>query len=204
MLKPPAAKFWDERYAGDAYAYGREPNDFLRAEVERIPPGPVLCLAEGEGRNAVFLAKRGHDVTAIDFSSEGIRKAERLAREESVNLTTIEADLATYEPPADAAFAAVIAIFAHVRPEVRRRVHEWVPRVLAPGGCYVLEAYTPKQLAFGTGGPKDVALLMTLDDLRAELAPLDFVIGREVEREIHEGPFHGGPSATVQVVAVRR
>lgn len=202
MLKPPAAKFWDERYSAEEYAYGREPNDFLRAEAHRIPAGPVLCLAEGQGRNAVFLASLGHDVTAIDFSAEGLRKASQLARERGVSLTLIEADLATFEPPATA-YAGVVAIFAHLPPDVRRRVHGWVPRVLAPGGCYVLEAYTPKQLDFGTGGPKDPAMLMTLDGLREELAPLHFDVGREVERDIDEGPFHGGRSATVQVVAVR-
>lgn len=207
MLKPPpagpAAQFWDERYGADEYAYGREPNEFLRAEAHRIPAGPVLCLAEGEGRNAVFLAGLGHAVTAIDFSAAGLRKAERLAREKGVELGLVEADLATYEPGPTDAYSGVVAIFAHLRPEIRRRVHAWVPRVLVPGGCFVLEAYTPAQLAFGTGGPKDPAMLMTLEGLRGELAPLRFEIGREIERDVHEGAFHGGRSATVQVLAVR-
>ena len=81
-----SSTFWDERFRGNEYAYGREPNDFLRAEAHRIPAGPVLCLAEGEGRNAVFLAGLGHEVTAVDFSLEGLRKTERLAREHGVAL----------------------------------------------------------------------------------------------------------------------
>ncbi len=87
--------FWDDRYKVEDYVYGREPNDFLRAEAHRIAPGRVLCLAEGEGRNAVFLAGLGHQVTAVDQSIEGLRKADRLAREHGVEITTVQADLAT-------------------------------------------------------------------------------------------------------------
>jgi SAM-dependent methyltransferase len=198
-----SAQFWDDRYRGDEYAYGREPNEFLRAEAQRIPPGRVLCVAEGEGRNAVYLAQLGHDVTAVDFSVEGLRKAESLAREQGVRITTVHHDLATYEPELDA-FSGLVAIFAHLPPAIRKHVHAWVPRALRPGGVLILEAYTPEQLAFGHGGPKDVAMLMTLAGLRDELAPLAFELGREVRREINEGPFHGGMSATVQVVATRR
>lgn len=197
------AGFWDERFGGETYAYGREPNDFLRAEAHRIPRGRVLCLAEGEGRNAVFLAGLGHEVTAVDFSTEGLRKAERLAAERGVRITTVRADLAAFAIE-EAAFMGIVAIFAHLARDVRARVHAAVVRGLASGGCYLLEAYTPRQLAFGTGGPKDPALLMELDDLRAELAPLDLVVAREVEREIHEGTLHGGRSATVQIAGVKR
>lgn len=195
--------FWDERYARKEFVYGREPNDFLRAEAPRIPQGPVLCVAEGEGRNAVFLAGRGHDVTAVDFSLEGLHKAAQLAAEHHVAITTVHADLALYEPPT-AAFSGVVAIFAHLPVAVRKRVHGWVARALQPGGVFLLEAYTPAQLAFDTGGPRDPALLMTLAELTNELAPLSIELGREVEREIREGVFHGGPSATVQILAVRR
>ncbi len=194
--------FWDERYGTADYAYGREPNDFVRAEAERIPPGPVLCLAEGEGRNAVFLAVRGHAVTAVDFSREGLRKAEALAREHGVTIETIHADLALFEPTAGA-YSGVIAIWAHLPREIRQRVHGWVARSLRPGGVFLLEAYTPDQIALATGGPKDPSMLMTLEGLREELGGLHIEIGREVRREIHEGPFHEGPSATVQLAARR-
>jgi len=196
-----SSQFWDERYRTEEYAYGREPNEFLRAEAHRIPPGRVLCIAEGEGRNAVYLAGLGHQVTAVDFSVEGLRKTERLAREHDVTVATVQADLATYEPELDA-FTGIVAIFAHLPALVRKHVHGWVPRALRPGGVLILEAYTPEQLAFGTGGPRDPAMLMTLAGLTEELAPLAIDLGRNVEREINEGAFHGGPSATVQVVAV--
>ena len=196
------SQFWDDRYRADEYAYGREPNGFLRAEAHRIPRGRVLCLAEGEGRNAVFLAGLGHEVTAVDFSAEGLRKAERLAREQHVKITTVHADLSTYEPESES-LTGIVAIFAHLPPVVRKRVHAWIPRALRPGGVLILEAYTPQQLALNTGGPRDPALLMTLAELRDELSPLTIEIGREVERQIDEGSFHSGTSATVQVVAVR-
>lgn len=195
--------FWDDRYRGEEYVYGREPNDFLRAEAHRIPPGPVLCLGEGEGRNAVYLAGLGHEVTALDLSSEGLRKAQQLAHERGVAITTVQADLATYEPTPGAC-TGVIAMWCHLPAEIRARVNAWVSRALRPGGVFVLEAYTPDQLALGTGGPKDVTMLMTLAALTTELAPLAIEVGREVRRDVFEGLFHGGPSATVQVVAVRR
>jgi SAM-dependent methyltransferase len=194
--------FWNDRYRAADYAYGRAPNEFLRSQAQRIAPGRVLCLAEGEGRNAVYLATLGHEVTAVDFSIEGLRKAERLAQEQNVQIKTVLANLAIYQPEREA-FSAVVAVFAHLPPEVRQRVHAWVAHALHPGGVFILEAYTPKQLTFNTGGPRDAALLMTLDGLQEELAPLEFAIGREVEREVDEGPFHAGTSATVQVVAVK-
>lgn len=193
---------WDQRYGTDEYAYGVEPNDFLRAEAHRIPPGPVLCLAEGEGRNAVFLAELGHQVTAVDLSIEGLRKAERLAQRRGVSIELIHGDLATFDLSLDR-WSGIVEIFAHVPVGVRRRVHAQVPLALHPGGCLVLEIYRPEQLRLGTGGPKDVALLGSLSDLRDELLPLELVIAREADRDIHEGRFHDGPSATVQIVGVR-
>ena len=197
-----SADFWNERFGSEEYAYGREANEFVVAQAARIPRGRVLCLAEGEGRNAVFLAGLGHEVTAVDLSTEGLRKTERLAKERDVTVTTVHADLATYEPE-EGAFTGIVSVWAHLPPAVRARVHGWVTRALRPGGVFLLEAYRPAQLAFDTGGPRDVALLPTLEALRAELAPLRLELGREVERVVHEGAFHSGLSATVQVVAIR-
>lgn len=195
--------FWDERYGGDDYAYGVEPNDFLRAEAHRIPPGPVLCLAEGEGRNAVFLAGLGHQVTAVDLSSEGLRKATRLAHQRGVEIEVIQADLATFDLGVDR-WSGIVAIFAHVPPAVRHRLHAQIAQALRAGGCFLLESYRPEQLALGTGGPKELSLLPTLGELREQLSPLELVVARDADRAIHEGRFHDGPSATVQLVGVRR
>lgn len=193
---------WDQRYSSTTYVYGTQPNDFLVEVAAQIPAGPVLCLAEGEGRNAVFLAQRGHAVTAVDASDVGLTKAQALAAARHVSLTTVVADLATYDIEAGA-WAGIVATWAHLPPPVRRSVHARVVAGLRPGGVFVLEAYTPAQIKFGTGGPKDPNLCMTLADLRTELAGLEIVIGRECEREVLEGTGHTGRASVVQVFARR-
>lgn len=193
--------FWDERYGGNAdYVYGTEPNDFLREHADTFPAGRVLCLAEGEGRNAVFLAAHGYAVTGVDFSREGLRKAAALAATQRVTLDLVEADLAEYEPP-EATFSAVVSSWLHLPPEVRTIVHARALRALVPGGMFLLEAYTPAQLRHGTGGPKDVALLYSCDLLLPDFVGCDLLIARELEREVHEGTLHGGMSAVVQILA---
>lgn len=193
---------WDERYAGGDYVYGTEPNDHLVAMAPLIPAGPVLCLAEGEGRNAVYLAQREHPITAVDGSATGLAKARALARERGVTIATQAVDLADY-PIAPSSWAGIVAIWAHLPPTLRSKVHADVVAGLQPGGVFILEAYTPAQLALGTGGPKDPDLLMTLAALRAELPGLEFLVGRECEREVVEGAGHTGRSAVVQICAVR-
>ena len=195
---------WDERYAEAFASYGTEPNDFLREVAGRIPEGPVLCLAEGEGRNAVFLAERGHPVTAVDQSAVGLANAARLAEERGVELTTVPADLAAFDL-GTARWAGIVSIWAHVPPSVRVPLHAACVRALRPGGAFVLEAYTPRQLDRpGKGGPPTAELLMTPEELQGELRGLDFERCEEVDREVHEGRYHQGPSTTVQVLAFAR
>jgi SAM-dependent methyltransferase len=165
-----------------------------------MPPGDVLCLAEGEGRNAVFLARRGHRVLAVDSSAVGLAKAAQLAEEHGVRIETLTADLADFviEP---GCWDAIVSIFCHVPPSIRRTLHRQVVAGLRPGGLFVLEAYTPAQLELRTGGPPTVELLMTLADLREELAGLEFLQAREIERDVVEGRLHTGRGAVVQIVA---
>lgn len=193
---------WNERYAEPGFAYGTTPNDFLASVAARLPRGRVLSLAEGEGRNAVFLAQRGHTVTAVDASSVGLAKAERLAAERGVRLETVVADLAQFSIPPDT-FDAIVAIFCHVPSAVRRTLFPAAVNGLRPGGCFVLEAYAPRQLALSTGGPKQPDLLAGLDELRAELSGLQFLHAVELEREVVEGRYHTGRAAVVQVLAQR-
>lgn len=192
---------WDERYSGEEFAYGTEPNEFLAQMADRLPPGGrVLSLAEGEGRNAVFLAGRGHAVTAVDASRVGLAKARRLAESRRVEIELHVADLTDYaiEP---AAWDGIVSIFCHVPDTVRAALHRRVVAGLKPGGVLILEAYTPAQLAYGTGGPKEVERTMTLDALRTELAPLEFEHAAELEREVIEGFYHTGTGAVVQLIA---
>lgn len=195
-----AARFWDERYAAPGFAYGEAPNDLL-AEVEPAlaRASRVLCLAEGEGRNAVFLATRGHAVHAVDVSRVGLEKATALAARRGVSITTEVADLATYAL-AEGAWDAIVAIWMHLPPPLRAKVHAACVRGLAPGGAFVLEAYRPEQLAFGTGGPRDLALLVAPDALRDEFSGLSLERFEAVERDVQEGPFHAGTSAVIRVL----
>jgi SAM-dependent methyltransferase len=192
--------FWDQRFAESGFAYGSEPNDFVREMASRIPRGRVLCIGEGEGRNAVHLAGLGHEVTAMDGSSVGLEKAGRLARERGVRLTTVCADLAAFAIE-EGAWAGIVSVWVHLPPELRLRVHAAAARGLQPGGAFVLEAYGPRQPGLGTGGPQDPELLPPLATLKADLVGLEFEIAREVEREIHEGRYHQGRSATIQILA---
>ena len=197
--------FWDQRYTEDGFAYGEQPNDFLREQVTRIPPGPVLCLAEGEGRNAVFLASRGFQVHAMDLSPVGLAKAQALAAERGVTITTEAGDLATYDL-GTGCWSGIIAIWAHLPPALRRDVNRRVTLALKPGGVFLLEAYTPRQLEMpGVGGPSGdgASMLMKLAALRDELQGLTFEIGQELDRDVHEGRYHQGQSAVVQVLARR-
>jgi SAM-dependent methyltransferase len=193
---------WDERFSEPGYAYGTDPNEFLVSVADRIPRGKVLCLAEGEGRNAVYLAGLGYEVTAVDTSTVGLEKAESLARERGVNIETVRADLADY-PIEATAWQGIVSIFCHLPPVTRAALHERCLRGLAPGGVFILEGFTPRQLELGTGGPKSRELLMELDIVRQELPGLRLEIGREIEREVVEGKYHTGTASVVQVLAVK-
>ena len=202
----PPPDFWDARYAEDALAYGDAPNDWLTSVADRLPPrGRVLCLAEGQGRNAAFLAARGHRVTAVDLSAVGLARAQAFAAERGVEIETEVADLGTYDLGAGR-WDAVVSVFAHTPPDVRRRVHAAVSGALRPGGAFVLEAYTPAQTTRDTGGPgvgaEDIA--MTADGLRRELVGLEVETLHETEREVVEGTYHRGAAAVVQMLAWKR
>lgn len=195
---------WDERYGTPDYFYGTEPNDFLREHCAEIRPGgEVLCLAEGEGRNAVFLARQGFRPLAVDQSPVGLSKAVQLATATGVHIDTLVADLAYYRIEANR-WDGIVSVWCHLPSALRAAVHRQVVAGLKIGGAMLLEAYTPAQLTHGTGGPKDVDLLPTLAGLREELAGLEFVHSVERERVIHEGAGHSGLSAVVQLVARRR
>lgn len=152
-LAADPASFRSSRYSEPGFAYGTQPSDFLRDQAGLLPVGDALCLAEGEGRNAVHLASLGHSVTAQDISPVGLAKAAELASERSVALRTLCCDLADFDP-APESVDLVVAIWMHLPPELRAQVHGKAVACLRPGGHLILEAYTPRQLAFGTGGPR--------------------------------------------------
>lgn len=194
---------WDRKYGTAEYYYGTEPNEFLRDHAAAIPRGGrVLSLGEGEGRNAVFLARAGCEVTALDQSGAGLRKAAGLAQRHGVRIACVRTDVERYafEP---ATWDAVVCIWCHLPSSVRGRVHPQLVRCLRPGGVLLVEAYTPAQLRHSSGGPRDPDLLPTLAGLREELAALEFEHAFEGERIVSEGAGHHGLGAVVQVVARR-
>ena len=202
-----SSAFWDERYAGDDLVYGELPNDFLARMADRLPrAGRALDIGAGEGRNALFLAARGLDVLAVDQSAVGMEKAQRRARERGLKLRAQAANLQDFDAD-DCSFDVISSIFVHLPGAIRARVHNRVGAWLTPGGVYVLEAYAPDQIARSTGGPKDPALLASLETILDEL---DAAGGLEIEhqaallRNVSEGQFHTGEASVVQVFARKR
>ncbi len=196
-------EFWDSRYGEPGYAYGTEPNAFLREQASRLPPGSrVLVVGDGEGRNGVWLAGLGHDVLSVDASSVGLAKARRLAAERGVPLQTQEVELSTWDWPVSA-FDAVVSIFVHFRPDIRARMHAAMLAALKPGGLLILEAFTPDQLQYASGGPRDREMLYTSDMLRQDMKAGEILHLDERITELDEGKYHRGPSAVVRLVLRR-
>jgi SAM-dependent methyltransferase len=189
---------WDERYQTAEYVFGTEPNDFLAEHAGELR-GPVLSIAEGEGRNAVFLASLGLEVHGVDGSAVGLAKARALAQSKNVEIRTEVADLEAFEPDAGR-YGAVVSISAHLPSALRKRLYPRLERCLVPGGIFLLEAYSEAQLERDTGGPKDLDMLMTVDKIRSELPDLVPVHLRELVREVNEGRRHRGAAAVVQFI----
>ena len=189
--------YWDQRFATTEFVYGEQANDFLRQHAAGLVAGHALCLAEGEGRNAVFLAELGHQVCAQDISPVGLSKAKALALQKGVSITTLCCDLAALDLKPNS-LDLIAAIWMHVEPELRARVFEQAVEALRPGGHLLIEAYRPQQLDFSSGGPTRQELLIEAAQLQQELAALEPLILQEIERTITEGSAHQGRSAVVQ------
>ncbi|MDO9219782.1 MAG: class I SAM-dependent methyltransferase [Thiobacillus sp.] len=196
--------FWNARYATDEYIFGTAPNGFLVSQAARLSAGQrALSVADGEGRNGVWLAEQGLAVHAIDFSPAALDKAARLAAQRGVTLEIEQADVLDWRWP-DAAYDVVVAIFIQfVPPPGRELIIEGIRRTLKPGGTLILQGYTPKQIEFATGGPSNPANLYTEADLLRWF--VDWEIAHLVAHEsvINEGVHHHGLSALIDLVAVK-
>jgi cyclopropane fatty-acyl-phospholipid synthase-like methyltransferase len=193
---------WNERYTVDEYIYGTEPNSFLAEHAEMLS-GPVLSLAEGEGRNAIFLASLGLKVHGVDGSDVGLAKAQALARSKGVEIQTEVADLGMFEPEANH-YGSVVSISAHLPSAVREKLYPLVERCLRTGGFILLEAYSENQLARDTGGPKDSDMLMTRAKIEQEFPNCEPILLRELEREVCEGTYHTGVASVVQFIGRKK
>lgn len=193
--------FWDQRFAEDGFAYGEEPNVFLRRQLEGLEPGSLLLPAEGEGRNAVWAATRGWDVYAFDTSTVGRDKALAMARRRGVAITYELRSVADNLDDLEGRFDAIGLVYMHLPSEWRRQAHRAVARCLRPGGMLIIEAFSKEQLERGTGGPRDLDLLYEIADLRSDFA------GQKLERiekcdvGLSEGRYHVGVASVIRILA---
>lgn len=197
--------FWNQRYSGEAFFYGTGPNAFLASQAHLLRPGQrALAVADGEGRNGVWLARQGLDVTAVDFSPVAVAKARRLAEQCGVTVRHENADLFDWDW-GENRFDVIAAIFIQfAAPAERRILHDAMRQALKPGGLLILQGYRPKQLEYKTGGPSSAENLYTADTLREEFAAMEILHLREHDDEIREGEGHCGMSALVDLVARRK
>jgi SAM-dependent methyltransferase len=205
---PPSsdpAHTWNQRFAAPGFLFGSEPNGWLREHANVWAPGSqVLCVADGEGRNSVWLAGQGFSVTAFDIATTGVAKARAFAEQRGVAVRYAVADCDNYAWP-DASLDGVAAIFVQFAdPALRQRLFANIVRALKPGGRLVLQGYTPRQLAYRTGGPPQASHLYTAPMLRDAFAELDIETLREYEADLAEGSGHHGRSALIGLVARRR
>jgi cyclopropane fatty-acyl-phospholipid synthase-like methyltransferase len=198
------AGFWDERFGEPGYAYGTEPNAFLVSCRSLLKPGmKTLAVADGEGRNGVWLAQQGLEVLSVDGSGVGLAKARALAAERGVAIRTELADLTSWQWP-QAGYDLVAAIFIHFPPEHRARMHRAMLEALKPGGVLIMEAFTPEQLKYRTGGPPVAEMLYTAPMLRTDFAGAEIVSLEETLTDLAEGPYHRGRAAVVRLILRRR
>lgn len=200
---------WDTRFAQAEYVYGREPNVFLAEHHLLFPKGArVLSLGEGEGRNAVFLARYGYDVTAMDASEEGMRKLSRLAAEGGVLVSQRLVDV-TQAELGTSRWHGIVNIFCHLPSGDRQALYAKIRQALKPGGVFLTELFTPRQLDYASGGPKDPDMLVEPAELIAAFASspeagFEILMAEEEVVTLDEGPFHQGPGAVVRFIARRK
>lgn len=198
LNKAMREEFWEQRYAEPGHAYGTRPNFYLTSQRELFQPGQrVLVLGDGEGRNGVWLAERGLDVVSVDYSATGLRKAEALAKERHVALTTHCVDLTEWDWPLDE-FDFVVIIYVHFPPDVRAIMHQAALLALKPGGQIILEAFTFEQLEYGSGGPPVREMLYDASLLAEDFQQGDILELTELTALLDEGKYHVGEAAIVR------
>ncbi|HOY77228.1 MAG TPA: class I SAM-dependent methyltransferase [Hyphomonadaceae bacterium] len=201
----PSARQWNARYASSEYVFGREPSAFLVREANRLPrAGRILCVADGEGRNSVWLAKQGFDVHAVDISEVGLAKAQLLAADANVHVKFELADVVNWSWPV-AAYDAVVAIFIQFAgPTDRTNLFSSMKLALRPGGLLLLHGYRPEQVALGTGGPPQVENMYDELLVRAAFCAMEIEYLHTYDADLQEGLGHRGPSALIDLIARKR
>jgi SAM-dependent methyltransferase len=196
-------EIWDEKYSVPEYIYGKNPNDYLKYILDNLEPGKLLLPSEGEGRNAVYAAKKGWKVTAIDFSFKAKEKSMRLAEENNVEIEYIITPVEKYSFP-ESEFDAVALIYAHYPPDLRTLIHSSVVKSLKQGGTLILEAFNKKQINNNSGGPKDLSLLYDSGMLKNDFRDLIIKELNELEIELSEGKHHEGKADVIRLIACKK
>ncbi len=199
---------WDDRYANNEFAYGVEPNLFLKQELNKLTAGSILFPAEGEGRNAVYAAKQGWMVSAFDISIEGQKKALQLAQQHQVHLAYQVGELANlgYKP---ASFDVIALIYAHFPAPIKSALHQNLSRYLRKGGIIIFEAFSKNHLAYlakneKVGGPRDIDSLFSIEEIKADFNNYEFIQLEEKVIELHEGLYHNGEGAVIRLVGKKK
>lgn len=201
-------RFWNERYSTKEYVYGVLPNVFFKNQIAKLQTGKLLLPAEGEGRNAVFAAQNGWEVTAFDQSIEAKKKAEILAFHNNVQIYYDLGNVDKIEYPTDF-FDAVALIFAHFPKEKRKKYYDKISSYLKKDGVLIMECFSDKHIDNQqenpyAGGPKDVSMLCNLEETKSELSEFDFEIAEETEIVLDEGLYHNGKANVIRIVARKK
>lgn len=201
-------EFWNERYAQKVFAYGAEPNLFFKEQLNVLEPGTILLPAEGEGRNAVYAAKSGWQVTAFDISEQGKLKADQLAsqQEVSINYSVGPLEEMTLNPDH---FDTIGLIYAHFPAHLKSKYHQALDRCLRPGGTIIFEAFSKSHLEYNTknpaaGGPKNIDMLFSIEEIKQDFETYDIIELEEKVIELNEGLYHLGTSAVIRFVGRKR
>jgi 2-polyprenyl-3-methyl-5-hydroxy-6-metoxy-1,4-benzoquinol methylase len=198
------AEKWDERYQSSEFAYGEEPNNYLKEQLEKLMIGKILFPAEGEGRNAVFAAKLGWTVSAFDISIEGQKKAQQLAEKNDVTIDYQIGELETLNY-AYGQFDAIALIYAHFPANIKSHLHKTLDKYLRKGGTIIFEAFSKKHIDYlakdeKIGGPKDIESLFSIDEIRTDFNNYDVVELKETEIHLNEGLYHNGQGSVIRFV----
>lgn len=195
--------FWNERYSKSEYAYGILPNSFFKSEIELLTPGKILLPAEGEGRNAVFASKLGWNVSAFDSSTSAKMKAEALANKENTSINYIVTDFTNFTAKEES-FDCIALIFVHTPKLQREIVHKKLLKFLKPGGKIILEGFSKKQINENTGGPKNIDMLFSKEEIIHDFESTKIIEINETEVYLEEGPFHNGKAFTIRMTALKK
>lgn len=191
--------FWDNRYSSEDFVYGTEPNEFFKSEINRISPGRLLALAEGEGRNGVYAASLGWVVDSVDFSSVAKEKALKLASERNTSVNYFVSDLADFEP-AEETYDAVSMIFMHLDPLLSGIVHKRAVSALKSGGRIILEVYAKEQLGKESGGPQNLDMLYSVEDIKHNFKELKIITLEKETVHLTESRYHSGEAVVIRFV----